>query len=269
MYKLEKLSGLEQKLYFLLEAENRKVVNSETAMSLLGISRMHAYNLLKNMRKKGALDRIKSNLYVRIPAHIVHDKGKYVEDAVLVGKHLVKPYFFSYYTALHLHGLAQQYSRQYYLSTTKHIKEVNYHGNLIRPVILKEKRFFGFEKMKYGEEEISVSDLERTIVDAMNRPEYSGGYEEVLRCLLGLEKPDWERLLEYLEKIEEKVLFNRLGFVFDLLKDFVNTPETFLKKLEKRLSSNIYYFEKGRKGNFNRKWKIVVDKRLEDVIGGT
>jgi len=31
MYKLEKLSGLEQKLYFLLEAENVKVITAENA----------------------------------------------------------------------------------------------------------------------------------------------------------------------------------------------------------------------------------------------
>ncbi len=41
-YSLEKLSGLEQKLFFLLEAEDRKIVNAETAVNLLGIKRKHA-----------------------------------------------------------------------------------------------------------------------------------------------------------------------------------------------------------------------------------
>jgi len=268
MYKLEKLSGLEQKLYFLLEAESKKMVDSEIAMRLLGISRMHGYNLLKNMRKKGALDKVKSNLYIRIPAHIVHDKGKYVEDPILVAEHFVKPYFFAYYTALYLHGLSQQYTHHYYLSTTKHIQEVNYHGNIIQPVILKEKRFFGFEKMNFREEEIIVSDLERTIVDVINRPEYAGGYEEILRCLLDLERVDWDKLFEYVKRMGVKILFNRTGFIFELLKNSVKAPESFLKKLQKKLSSNIYYFEKNRKGYFNKKWKIVVNKRLEKIVEG-
>jgi predicted transcriptional regulator of viral defense system len=268
MYKLKKLSGLEQKLYFLLEAEDKKIVNSEEAMKLLGISRMHAYNLLKNMHKKGALDKVKSNLYVRIPAHLVHDKGKYVEDPIFVGKYLVEPYFFSYYTALFLHGFSQQYTPRYYLSTTKHVLEVNYHGNIIQPVILRKKRFFGFEKIKYRNEEVFVSDLERTIIDVVDRPEYAGGYEEVLRCLLDLEKINWNRLFEYIKKMGEGILFNRIGFIFDLLKNSIKTPESFLKKVHDNLSNNIYYFEKNRKGNFNKKWRIVVDPRLEKITGG-
>lgn len=266
MYKLEKLSGLEQKLYFLLEAENQKVVSAEKAMELLGISQMHAYNLLKNMRKKGALDKVKSNLFVRIPSHIVHDKGKYVEDPIFVGKHLTKPYFFSYYTALYLHGLSQQSARYYYLSTTRHIQEVDYHGNVFRAVILTEKRFFGFKEMKYGEEKVFASDLERTIIDVMNRPEYSGGYEEILRSFQDMENVDWNRLLKYMDKMGEKILFNRIGFVFDMLGEFVNTPDRFLMELRKRLSENIYYFEKNRKGSYIKKWKIIVDKRLEKAI---
>jgi predicted transcriptional regulator of viral defense system len=269
MYKLEKLSGLEQKLYFLLEADDQKVVSAEKAMESLGISRMHAYNLLKNMWTKGALDKVKSNLYIRIPAHIVHDKGKYVEDPILVGKHLMKPYFFSYYTALYLHGLSLQPSYQYYLSTTKHIQNVDYHGNVFHSVILTEKRFFGFKEIKYGEESVMASDLERTIVDVINRPEYSGGYEEIFRSFQDLEDIDWNRLLEYLDKMREKILINRIGYAFDLLREFITPPEWLLLELKNRLSDNIYYFEKNRKGSYVKKWKIIVDKRFEKIVTGS
>jgi predicted transcriptional regulator of viral defense system len=268
MYKLEKLSGLEQKLYFLLEAENLKLVSAEKAMELLGISQMHAYNLLKNMRKKGALDRVKSNLFVRIPPHIVHDKGRYMEDPVLIGKHLTSPYFFSYDSALHLHGLAFQPASHFYLSTTKPIQRVQYHGIVFQPIILTKKRFFGFKEIKYQEEKVFVSDLERTIVDVMNRPEYAGGYEEIIRSFQDLEKVEWKRLLKYLDRMGEKILINRIGFVFDLLGEFIGTPDKFLQELEGKLSENIYYFEKNRKGSYMRKWKIIVDRRLENVVKG-
>lgn len=268
MYKLEKLSGLEQKLYFLLEAEDKRIVDAELAMNLLKISKMHAYNLLKNMYRKGALDKVKANLYVRIPAHIVHDKGKYVEDPILVAKHIVKPYFFSYYTALTLHGLAHQVTRNYYLSTTKHVSKVEYHGNIIRPIILTQQRFFGFEKKEYEKGEVVVSDLERTIVDVIDRAEYAGGYEEVFRCLMDVEDVDWDRLIGYAGKMEEKILINRLGYVFELLKEHASTPASFLEKLEDMLSDNVYYFEANRKGRFNERWRIIVDPRLEKAVKG-
>jgi len=266
MYKLGKLSGLEQKLYFLLEAEDKRIVDAELAIQLLGISKMHAYNLLKKMCKKGALDKVKSNLYVRVPAHLVHDKGKYAEDPILVAKHLAKPYFFSYNTALILHGLAQQFARNYFISTTKHIPKVRYHENLICPIILTEKRFFGFEKKEYAKEEVMVSDLERTIVDVMDRPEYAGGYEEVLRCLLDVDKINWDKLLVYIKKMDEKILVNRVGYTCELLK--ISVPNSFMKKLRAMMSGNIYYFERNKKGKFNERWKIIVDPRLERVKEG-
>jgi predicted transcriptional regulator of viral defense system len=267
-YSLEKLSGLEQKLYFLLEAEDRKIVTSETAIKLLGIKRIHAYVLLNNMQKKGALDKVKANLYIRIPGHIVHDRGKYAEDPIFVAKHLVEPYFISYYTALQLHGLAQQAARQYYLSTTKVTGRVNYHGNEIRAVVLKKARFFGFEKKAYGNEEIIVADLERTILDVLNRPEYAGGYEEILRSFLGLENVDWDRLLVYAERMGETILFNRLGYVLDLLRDSVKTPPSFLTTLEKKAAKHVYYFEAGRKGRLVKRWRLIVDPRLEKISEG-
>ncbi|MCD6574260.1 hypothetical protein J7K97_01095, partial [Candidatus Aerophobetes bacterium] len=76
---------------------------------------------------------------------------------------------------------------------------------------------------------------------------------------------NWQKLLTYIDKMEEKILVNRLGYLFDLLRDQVNTPDFFLKNLQKRLSNNIYYFEK-KKGKFNKKWRIIVDERLEKVV---
>jgi predicted transcriptional regulator of viral defense system len=210
MYVLKKLSGLEQKLYFLLEA----------------------YGILRKMEQKGALGKVKANLYVRIPAHIVHDKGRYAEDSIIVAAHLVGPYFLSYYTALALHGLAQQAASQVYVTTTKQTKVLSYKGSVIRPVRLAEKKFFGMKQIEYRGEKVAVSDLERTVVDVLSMPEYAGGY------------------------------------VFDLLKELVKTPDGFLEELQASLSENTYYFEKSRGGKFVSKWKIVVDPRLEKATEG-
>lgn len=90
----------------------------------------------------------------------------------------------------------------------------------------------------------------------------------MLRCFIDLESVNWEKLIEYADRMREKVLYNQLGFVFDLLGDKVKTPRSFLLKVEKKLSSNIYYFEKRRKGQYVEKWKVIVDLRLEKIVEG-
>lgn len=112
---------------------------------------------------------------------------------------------------------------------------------------------------------VMASDLERTVVDVVNRPEYAGGYEEIFRCMLDVEKLNWQQLLIYIDKMEEKILVNRLGYLFELLRKQVHTPDFFLKSLQKRISENIYSFEQ-RSGTFNKKWRIIVDERLEKAV---
>ena len=268
MYVLKKLSGLEQKLYFLLEAEDRKIVTAEEAMKLLKIPKLQAYGVLRKMEQKGALGKVKANLYVRIPAHIVHDRGSYAEDPVIVAAHLAWPYFLSYYTALALHGLAQQAASQVYITTTKQAKVLTYKGSVIRPVRLREKEFFGIEQIEYRDEKVAVSDLERTIVDVLSMPQYAGGYEEIVRCLMDAREVKWDRLLGYIKRTGKRILLNRAGYVFDLLREPVKTPDAFLEELQASLSQSTYYFEKGKGGKFVGKWKVIVDARLEKATEG-
>lgn len=267
-YSLKKLSGLEQKLYFLLEAEDRKTVTAEEAMKLLRIPKLQAYGVLRKMEQKGALGKVKANLYVRIPAHIVHDRGSYAEDPVIVAAHLVKPYFLSYYTALALHGLAQQAASQVYVTTTKQAKVLSYKGSVIRPVRLPERAFFGIEHVEYRGEKVAVSNLERTVVDVLSMPQYAGGYEEIIRCLMDARGVKWDRLLDYIKRTGKRILLNRTGYVFELLRQQVGTPDAFLEKLQALLSKNTYYFEKGKSGKFVGKWRVVVDPGLEKATEG-
>lgn len=172
---MQPMSRLEQKLYFQLEATDTFVVNVADMARLLGISEAYARQVAHRMVKKGVFEPIKPGLYARIPASILIDKGQYSADPILIASKWVEPYFLSFYTALSLHGLAQRPLQTIYLTSVKLVRPFRYRDFAFQPVKVLNKRFFGHEPIEYQGEKVWVSDVERTVIDALSRPELCGG----------------------------------------------------------------------------------------------
>jgi len=262
----KRLSGLEQVLYFKLEEKDQKAFDIKDVTRILNISLAHARKLACDMVKKGACERVKPGLYVKIPQTIILRKGKYIEDPILVGSIITKPYFFSYYTALNIHGIEQRYTKEIYITSIKHQKDITYHGCRLRFVRVIPKRFFGFKNIDYMHHKIAVASIERTIIDIFDRPEYAGGWQEIISCLLDLEAVNWGKLLEYIEIFNEKIMVHRMGYIFEKLQSAVNVPEQFIRALKKRTSKNTYYFDEKKLGKYSGTWRIVVPEKITEAV---
>ena len=268
------LSGLEQKLYFQLEATDTFVVSATDIAQLLGITQEYARQIAYRMVKKQAFELVKPGLYARIPASILIDKGQYSTDPILIANKLVEPYFLSYYTAYSLHGLAQRPIQTIYITSPKLVRPFSYFGFDFHPVKVISKRLFGYEQAEYRGGKVWVSDIERTLLDAFDRPELCGGWEEVFQCLQLIPIPDWDKLLDYMSRWNSKVLVHRLGYFFSQAPSLtlLKVPDDFLQALRKRMSSSIFYFCKGhgrgsgREGKLVKDWNLIVDPELESEL---
>jgi len=123
------------------------------------------------------------------------------------------------------------------------------------------RRFFGMTRKNYSGKELLVSDLERTLLDVICRPEYSGGWSEVIQCLRNARNVNWDNILKYLFIFKNISLFQKSGYIFEALKDEINTPKRFLNCLLKEVSHNVYYFKKGR-GKLNTSWNVIADEAI-------
>ena len=65
---------------------------------------------------------------------------------------------------------------------------------------------------------VPCSDLEKTFIDCLFKPEYAGGIVEVGKALYKAKtKIDYSRLLEYCRQFESQAVIKRLGFLMELL----------------------------------------------------
>ena len=101
---------------------------------------------------------------------------------------LTKDAVLAYHTALEFHGKAHSvFSRFHYVSVSKSLPFIFRSfefRSISMPTTLKvkDRMMFGVDRYMRSGVEISVTDLERTMVDVLNRPELSGNWEEIRFC---------------------------------------------------------------------------------------
>ena len=66
-------------------------------------------------------------------------------------------------------------------------------------------------------EQVQVSDMERTILDGLARPELCSGISEVASGLwIRKDDLDWDKLIHYCEKLGNQAVAKRLGYLLEL-----------------------------------------------------
>lgn len=259
------MSSLEQQLYFTLGGKNQRVFTLQDIIDILNISPQHARNLASKMVKKQVAERVKPGLFVRIPESIILDKQLYKEDAVLIAAKSFDKAFLSHYTALSFYGLAERYTTQIYVTIPQHQRNILYHEITIKYIHVIPHRFFGITTMEYSNEKIPISDQERTILDIVNKPKYAGGWTESIICLQNLEQINWNNLLSYVKRFDNKVLARRIGYILDNLQN-ISFPEKIKNEIKKYSGNNIYYFDSTRKGVLKQDWNIVVPRTIIEAF---
>ncbi|MDO9548240.1 MAG: transcriptional regulator [Candidatus Marinimicrobia bacterium] len=223
--------------------------------------------LLSDMTKRGLLMRLKRGLYYIIPYE--QNAESFMPDWHLITEHLVKNanHYIAYYSALQIHNLITQPS----------LKEQIVVSKQIRPSIIKiknipfqfiyhnEKHFFGAKKTWIDNfHKVICSDLEKTIIDCLFKPDYAGGIVEIARAIyLSRDKIKHARLLDYTHKFNSQSVIKRLGFLLELLQIDSNIIDE-LQKV-KTASYVVLDTELPKTGKMISRWSIQQNLETETI----
>jgi predicted transcriptional regulator of viral defense system len=144
------------------------------------------------------------------------ERGKYIltdiyneVDIYEIVTHLFRPSYLAFWSALHFHHMTEQVPRSVFLASTKRKRRMDLQGQSIVYVALKIGMFFGYEKVGGT----IVSDREKTIIDSLRHPGYSGGIEHIHSCIP--EDLNVERISEYCELANSSAISSRLGYLLE------------------------------------------------------
>ena len=142
---------------------------------------------------------------------------------------LVNPAAISHWSALHYHGLSEQVPKEVFVLTTTessvprtrrttaklHRGGYPVGGVTYRFVQVRPERFFGAQKVWIGDARVTITDVERTLLDGLAMPQHCGDFAEVLHAFqAGMDGLDIERIARYASKLDAATV-KRLGWVLE------------------------------------------------------
>lgn len=221
---MSKLAGINQenraKLALLLREAHGSITVGNAAR-ILGVSTKQASILLSRFTNNGWFARIKRGVYVAVSVE-ARSSEAVIEDSWVIASNLFSPCYMGGWSALEHWGLTEQIFSTNLVFTSKKFRdltpEVKGAKFLLRVVYA--KHFFGLKSVWRGNNKAQVSDPARTIIDILNDPSLGGGIRPVSDALEKYFKSEHstpKQLIEYAEKLGNKAVFKRLGFLLEYM----------------------------------------------------
>lgn len=180
---------------------------------LLGLTPRQAYRLVARLKADGLVDEVEKGKYLLFGL----EPEKVLSNPLYVASHLVTPSYVSYWSALHYHGYTEQVPLTAFVATTRKKRSVSYKGLRVHFVAIQPHKFFGYRREEVGDLPIVVADEAKAIVDSLDLPQYAGGIGEVAHALqTALGTVDVPTLIEYANRMENKSLGSRLGYLLEV-----------------------------------------------------
>ena len=260
-----RLSHLEQTIYFAAQRQGLNLLDADISTRLVDVSRKHAVNLLSRMARKGALYRVGRGRYAVIPPDVIYGRKSYVVDPHVIIDELMKAdgeadaYYVAYQSAAALHGAAHQLPFALTVAVPQQRRPIELGQAEILFVQLTQSKFFGFHQMSYGEARLNVSDGEKTILDCLERFDLCGGVAEVARTISVLaEGAAVDRLVDYLKRMDNHALAQRLGLIIARLSSLRTGDEDLLADIARLVGEHTYALDPHgpSQGKVDDRWRI-------------
>lgn len=210
-----------------LSEEGKSIFSIDDALEITQGSYNATAFLVDELVRKRWLVRLLPGRYLIVPL----EAG--LEDIPMADRYVIArevmgsvPYYVSHYSAMELHQMTTQPVNTVFVTVRRQRRSRMIAGVEYRFVYGGSRSFWGWEEMwATPHEQVQVSDLEKTLLDGVARPDLCGGIGEVGRGLwLRRDYLAEDRLLEYAKRLNHRAGSRRLGFLlqtYDLGK-----PET-------------------------------------------
>jgi predicted transcriptional regulator of viral defense system len=252
-----------------LREEKIVCFSTEDAQSILKASNREATRkLLSELVKRGWLLRLKRGLYYLIPFD--EDPKTFFPDWHLLAQFLTKDvsHYIGYYNALQIYSLSTQPSLREQIVVNRQFKPstIRIKGIPFQFIYHNEKHFFGATSIWIDNfNKVVCSELEKTFIDCLFKPQYGGGIVEIAKALeMGQEQLDFDKMYQYLLRFDSQAIIKRLGFLLEILE--IATP--LVQKLKKIKSPAFTLLDPShpKEGKMLSRWSIRINVDVDTIL---
>lgn len=265
---LRTLGKIESRLLNALSSQDKTIFTVEDAQKILGSSIIAVRSLLNYLVEKKWLIRLTPGKYLIVPLS-AGEEAQASENWYVIAKNLIEPlpYYISYYSALEIHEMTTQPIFTVYVSTPSRKRPKEILGATYRFIYVQPKDIWGVEDVWITpSQKVKVSDLERTLIDCLDRPDLCGGISEIAKGLWAKRNAiDYQKLILYVKRLNRKSIAKRLGF---LLETYGLGDKNLFLDLKKMVSTSYALLDPTLEdeGRYISSWRLRLNLNPEELI---
>ncbi len=211
--------------------------------------------IIENLVRKEILSRIERGKFCK----------PHFKDEKAIANILVPDAVIAYWSALNIHGFTEQISNTIFVQTTKSKKGKKIFGVEYRFIKVAKRKYTGVIKQGFGNGQYRITDIEKTIVDCFDLPEYSSGYDNLIKSFYRVPLKT-NKLIEYCDSVHNIAAIKRMAVIADTTGK--KGLSAFLQFAIKKVNAKYNLFDPfgQENGEFNNKWKIRMNLSAEKIM---
>jgi predicted transcriptional regulator of viral defense system len=202
-----------------LHERGRPIFNLTDTRGITGLKGTSARTLVHKLVGRGVATRLRPGVFQLVPPELGRE-SEYLGNPYVVARELMagKPHYLSHASAMDIHNMVTQPQLVVCVTSPMPVRGRSVLGTEFRFIRCKPEHFFGTtDHWVSKQEKVTVSDLERTVLDGLRQPEYCGGVTEVAKGLW-IRRTDIsvDRLIDYALRLNVDAVMRRLGYLLEV-----------------------------------------------------
>lgn len=219
-------------------------------------------------KNAGHILQIRRGLFATVP--ITQEAKDFQANPFLIAGRITDDSIVSHHTAMELHGIAYSVFNHFYYMTNKQIRHFEFQGNTFKALQFPKelhklgKENFATTTMNREGLDLNVTTIERTLVDSLHRPEYSGGWEEIWPSFSMITILQLDKVIDYALLLDNATTVAKIGFFLEQHQEQFKVTEKHLQKLAANIPAHKHYLERGKRnpGKLMKRWNLVVPEKV-------
>lgn len=223
-----------------------------------------AYEILRRLKAEELVRPVEAGKYLLLgfqPARVL-------SNPMFIATRVAHPAYVSFWSALHFHGLTEQVPRTTFVATTRKRRPLDLNTARFVFIRVAPYKFFGYQREMIGDLPVLVAEVEKALVDSLDQPRYAGGLLEAAKALYHCRKQlDPERLVEYANRMRNRSLCSRLGYLLERYLDLAQ--DKFERAVEGlNISQTFVRLDPQAKavGPYDHRWRVRVNVSDEELL---
>ena len=201
---------------------------------------------------------------------IMIEKGKYrlnrFTDENVIGCFMAPDGGVAYWSALNAYGLTEQFPNKIFIQNSKRRGEHSVFGigATFHFITVKPEKLVGYKTLGYGNHSYFMTDVEKTIVDCFDLPQYAGGYYEIIKAF-NKANLSARKMVAYCKAVDNLSVTKRIAYLSELLEKpkmeyFIDYAKEVRNEKYSPFNASLPF-----QGKYLQKWRLILNMEEKEI----